>query len=146
MFLGTHVNGLDAKGRVSTPAEFRAVVRQEGLEAVYCRPSLDGPFLVGCGEALMSRLKAQIDAMDALDPGRDELARLVFGDARLLSFDAGGRVTMPREFVEHAGLAAQAAFVGLGDRFEIWDPQRYEAERERARAARRQPRPQGGSR
>lgn len=135
VFLGTHVNGVDAKGRVSAPAEFRAVVRQEGLEAVYCRPSFDGPFLVGCGEALMGRLKQSVDAMDPLDPERDDLARAVFGDTRLLSFDANGRITLPAAFIAHAELDGQASFVGLGDRFEIWSPQAYENRRDAARAA-----------
>lgn len=144
VFLGTHLNGVDAKGRVSIPADFRGVVRQEGLEAVYCRPSFDGPFLVGCGEALMGRLKERIDAMDPLDPERDDLARAVFGDTRSLAFDAGGRITLPSAFLTHAELDGRAAFVGLGDRFEIWSPQSYDGARETARASLRERRNSGG--
>jgi MraZ protein len=134
MFLGTHQNGLDAKGRVSVPADFRAVVRGEGLEGVYCWPSPDGACIVGCGEALMSRYKAIADGMDLFDPMRDALAHSVFAGVRMLGFDANGRITLPENFVAHAGLNGQSSFVGLSDRFEIWTPSAYEAHREAQRA------------
>jgi MraZ protein len=140
MFLGTHVNGLDAKGRVSVPAEFRAVVRAEGLEGVYCWPSPDGEALAGCGEALMARFKAMADGMDIFDPMRDALAHSVFAGVRMLNFDSNGRITLPDAFVEHAGLDGQIAFVGLSDRFELWRPEAYEAHREAQRAILRESR------
>ncbi len=133
MFLGTHVNGLDAKGRVSAPAEFRSVVRAEGLEGVYCWPSIDGGCLEGCGARLMSRFQDMLDRMDAYDPVREDFALAVLGRARLLSFDATGRITVPKAFVEEAGLSDRAAFVGLGDRFQVWEPSRHAAQTEAAR-------------
>jgi len=123
VFLGTHVNGLDAKGRASVPADFRAIVRAEGLEGVYCWPSPDDACLVGCGAALMGRYKALADNMDLFDPLRDVLAHSVFAGVRTLNFDANGRITLPDTFVAHAGLDGQSTFVGLADRFEIWRPQ-----------------------
>ncbi len=133
MFLGTHVNGLDAKGRVSAPAEFRAVVRAESLDGVYCWPSIEGGCLEGCGARLMTRFQDMLDRMDAYDPVREDFALAVLGRARLLNFDATGRVTLPKPFIEEAGLSGQAAFVGLGDRFQVWDPERHERQTHAAR-------------
>ncbi len=133
MFLGTHINGVDVKGRVSAPADFRAVARDEALEGVYCWPAFDGPFLEGCGQGLMERFKAMLDAWDPYDEIRTAFARAVLGEARLLGFDATGRVTLPKEFAAHAGLDGQAAFVGLGDKFQIWNPDAHEAHRVAAR-------------
>jgi MraZ protein len=140
MFLGTHVNGLDVKGRASVPADFRAVVRGEGLEGVYCWPSPEEACLVGCGEALMGRYKSEADRLDLFDPLRDALAHSVFAGVRTLNFDANGRITLPETFVAHAGLDGQIAFVGLSDRFEIWRPEAYEAHRETQRARLRESR------
>lgn len=134
MFLGTHVNGLDAKGRVSVPADFRAIVRAEGLEGVYCWPSPDGACLVGCGASLMGRYKSLADDMDLFDPLRDALAHSVFAGVRTLNFDANGRITLPEAFVTHAGLNGQSAFVGLADRFEIWRPDAYQDRQAEAHA------------
>lgn len=135
MFLGTHVNGLDAKGRASVPADFRAVVRAEGLEGVYCWPSPDAACLVGCGGELMGRYKAMADGLDLFDPLRDALAHAVFAGVRTLNFDATGRITLPEGFIAHARLDGPTAFVGLSDHFEIWRPDALETRAENARAA-----------
>ncbi len=133
MFLGTHVNGVDAKGRVSTPAEFRGVVRQEGLEGVYCWPSIDGGYLEGCGADLMDRYQQKLRDRDPFDDESEDFAQVVLGNARLLKFDATGRVTLPKEFIAEAGLTDHAAFVGLGDKFQVWDPETRAAHAVQAR-------------
>lgn len=132
MFLGAHINGLDAKGRASAPAEFRAVARADGLDGVYCWPSIDGGYLEGCGARLMTRFQTMLDDMDAYDPTREDFALAVLGRARQLSFDATGRVTLPKSFIAEAGLEDQVAFVGLGDRFQVWNPQRHAAQTDAA--------------
>jgi MraZ protein len=133
MFLGTHVNGLDVKGRASVPADFRAVVRTEGLEGVYCWPSPEEACLVGCGAALMARFKALQDDLPLLDPRRSMIGHSIFADARTLNFDANGRVTLPDDFIKHAKLDGQIAFVGLSDHFQIWRPDAYETYRDSQR-------------
>ncbi|MCG8441055.1 MAG: hypothetical protein MI723_04515 [Caulobacterales bacterium] len=132
MFLGAHMNGVDAKGRVSVPADFRAVARAEGLEGVYCWRAFEGPYLEGGGARRMRRFQAAIEAMDPYDEARQAFEQVIFGGARLLAFDATGRITVPKEFLAHADLAGEAAFIGLGERFEIRAP---EAHAERYAAA-----------
>ncbi len=127
MFLGTHVNGVDAKGRVSAPAEFRSVARDEGLEGVYVWPSIAGGYLEGCGAELMQRYQEKLRQRDPFDDTSDDFAQVVLGQARLLKFDATGRVTLPAVFIQEVGLADQAAFVGLGDKFQIWEPDRRDS-------------------
>ena len=39
-FIGTFVNKIDAKGRISVPASFRTVVQARGLTGVALYPSL----------------------------------------------------------------------------------------------------------
>lgn len=148
MFLGTHINGLDAKKRVSTPAEFRAEARKEGLEGVFCWVSVDGGYLEGCGQSLMDRYRAKLEARDPFDGEGDDFAQVVLGGARLLKFDATGRVTLPQVFVDAAGLTSDVAFVGLGDKFQVWNPGKREeyvaAARERLQKRRQSgPQPSG---
>ena len=51
---------------------------------------------------------ALIEEMDPYDDARIAFERAIFGAARPLAFDANGRVTLPKEFAEHAGLDAKA--------------------------------------
>lgn len=153
MFLSTTINGVDAKGRVSVPADFRAVVGGGTFDGIIVWPSFDGTYLEGGGQALLERYQSLIEEMDPYDEARVAFERAIFGAARPLSFDANGRVTLPKDFIDHAALEGKATFVGLGSRFEIWSPEVYEAHkanaqsfaRDNKRALKLGPRPGGAS-
>ena len=84
---------------------------------------------------------------------RAAFEQTIFGDTRGLAFDGTGRVSLPRDLIEHAGLEGKAAFVGLGSRFEIWNPDRLAERKKNARSFAREnktslrlpPRSGGGS-
>ena len=63
--------------------------------------------------------------MDPYDPARTAFERVIFGGAKALTFDSTGRVSLPKELIDHAGLEKQGVFIGMGKRFEIWDPARH---------------------
>ena len=69
----------------------------------------------------------QRDEARALDAGRDvdrdNIGRLAFGTGEELPFDASGRFILPAFYRETAGLTDLAFFIGIGERFEIWNPQ-----------------------
>jgi transcriptional regulator MraZ len=133
VFLSTTINGVDAKGRVSVPAGFRAVVKNDPDEKIYVWPSFEGGYLEGGGQALLDRYLALLEEMDPYDDARAAFEQTIFGDTRGLGFDGTGRVTLPKDLIEHAGLTGKAAFVGLGARFEIWDPERLAERKANAR-------------
>ncbi len=125
MFLSSLTNAIDAKGRISVPAEFRSVALKQGFEGVICWPSFEGGFLEGGGLFFLQNIQSLIESMDPYDEARMAFERTIFGSARKLSFDSNGRVSIPRELLEYAGIKNRASFVGLGSRFEIWDPEAY---------------------
>lgn len=128
MFLYTTENGIDAKGRVSVPASFRAAVASDPLGGIYVWRSFNGPFLEGCGQRLIDEFADALDELETYDPSRVSIERVIFGGARPLTFDSTGRVSLPRELADYAGLTGRATFIGLGKRFEIWSPEAYAAQ------------------
>ncbi len=128
MFVSTTTNGIDAKGRVSVPADFRTAVASQGFSGIYVWRSFNGSFLEGGGLHLLEDYANAIEGMDPYDSARTAFERVIFGGARALSFDSTGRVSVPRDLIEHAGLSRQAVFVGMGKRFEIWDPAAHAAQ------------------
>ncbi|MEE2566062.1 division/cell wall cluster transcriptional repressor MraZ [Hyphobacterium marinum] len=134
MFLSTTTNGIDAKGRLSVPADFRTVVRGEPFDGIYVWPSFDGDYLEGGGQTLMDRYLSLIEGMAPYDDARVAMERSIFGAAKPLGFDSTGRITLPKAFADHAGLDGKATFVGLGARFEIWNPETYAEKAAAARA------------
>jgi MraZ protein len=128
MFVGTTTNGMDAKGRVSVPAEFRATVTLEGFAGIYVWPSFNGAFLEGGGIKLLESYYDAVDQLDPYDPTRTSIERTIFGGVKPLMFDSTGRVSMPKPFADHAHLSNQAVFIGMGKRFEIWNPEAHAAQ------------------
>ena len=140
-FLSTIVNRLDAKGRVSVPAAFRQVLAQENLQGFYCIPSLSGSALEAFGGAMLEKTEARLAQHDPLFSDEyDDEAYAVLGRAQFLKFDDEGRVTLPSDLAAHAGISERVAFIGLGTKFQIWDPGHFEDNRvkriERARQRR----------
>ena len=138
LFVGRHVNNIDRKGRVSVPKPFRAALQAQGSQIIYAYPLFKHAELEACGEAFRARLSASLDDLDMFSDEQDDLAAIVLENAQPLSFDPEGRVTLPKELADHAGISDQIAFVGRGARFQIWEPKAYQANRsmafERARA------------
>jgi MraZ protein len=140
-FVSTVVNKLDAKGRVSVPASFRQILAQQNTAGVYCFTSFVFPALEAFGEALIGEFTERLNAFDPFfSEDHDAQAQAVLSASRLLGFDDEGRVHLPDEFISHAGITDRVTFVGMGRKFQIWDPENFapveQARIERARAAR----------
>lgn len=131
MFLSSFESSVDFKKRVSIPAPFRKAL--EGEDTVYLWPSLDKACIEGAGQRLMEGFEDSMSELDLMDPRRYALATYIMGEARPARFDDGGRVVLDAELLLKAGIADKARFVGLGDRFQIWDPATFETMREAMR-------------
>ena len=133
-FVSTFTNKIDAKGRVSVPASFRAVLERDGYAGgIYCYPSLDAPALDCGGERLAKKIDGLLSGLPDYSDERDQLSVALYGDVQVLSIDGDGRIVLPEGLRTHAGLDAAVTFVGLGDKFQMWEPQRFEKRREEAR-------------
>lgn len=137
-FVSTFTNKIDAKGRVSIPAPFRAVLERDGyahgsVGGLYCYPSLDAPALDAGGERLAKKIDGLLSGLPDYSDERDELSVALYGDVQVLSLDGDGRISLPESLRAHAGLTTQVTFVGLGDKFQMWEPGRFAKRRERAR-------------
>ncbi|MBE6453795.1 MAG: division/cell wall cluster transcriptional repressor MraZ [Alphaproteobacteria bacterium] len=134
LFMDTVVNKVDAKGRVSLPADYRAIVKTKESEIV-CYRSLTSPCIEGCLEDLLDRLASEMeDALDFFSETQDDLTNLVFGDAKRYSFDSTGRIMLSEKLLKHAQIKDSAVFVGKGRKFQIWSPKNWEKEEARIRA------------
>lgn len=133
LFLSTHVNKVDKKGRVSVPAAYRSSLAGQGWEGVICLPSLVYPALEGCDLAYMEKLSTeQSQGMQAFGRSKDAFSSAVFAAARQLPFDSEGRIILPENFMKHAGITETACFVGQGPTFQIWEPGRFDAHQKEA--------------
>jgi MraZ protein len=136
LFLSTFVNKVDRKGRVSVPASFRTALAGQNFNGIIAFRSFKLPALEASGIDRMEELSQRIDALPEFSEDRDALSSIL-ADAQPLAFDGEGRIVLPEQLCQHANIGENAAFVGLGRTFQIWEPDRFSAHqqemRERAR-------------
>jgi MraZ protein len=136
-FLGTHQNRLDAKGRVSVPAAFRAALRAgEGTTNgthLVLRPSHQHRCIEAWPCTEFEALSEPLNRLDLFSQAHDDLAASLYSDAFPVEADKEGRITLPDSLVNYAGLTETVVFMGLGRIFQIWEPAAAEHRRREAR-------------
>jgi MraZ protein len=137
MFLSTFEKQLDAKRRIVVPQEFRALAAGP-FDGVFCFPSIEADCIEGGGKALFDRYNGVIEELEFGDPLRSALETSVLGGMAKLSFDTAGRITLPEALCDMFGLTDWVAVVGLGDRFQIWQREAFQAHRAAQREAARE--------
>ncbi|MDB5569416.1 MAG: hypothetical protein JWN93_599 [Hyphomicrobiales bacterium] len=145
-FVSHFTNRLDAKGRVSIPASFRAVMTRDGYEGLYVHPSLDAEALDCGGFALVREIDAVLARFATYSAEHDVYTTALLGDGEILKVDPEGRIALPDRFKAYANITADVTFVGQGYKFQIWEPTRFRTHLEEARNQVRQLRRRLGAR
>jgi MraZ protein len=126
-FVSHFTNRLDAKGRISVPASFRAVLARDGFEGVYVHPSLDAPALDAGGNALLSEIDSLLGRLAPYSDERDSFATALLGTSEVLKMDGEGRIMLTEPLKVHAAITDTVTLVGLGPKFQMWEPERFRA-------------------
>ena len=122
-FKGGPVLTLDGKGRITVPARWRDVL----MSAVQGQMMVSKSH-VRCLSLFPRPVWDQFEArLNALPASADGLRRLYIGSATEAAIDGASRLLLPPELRAWAGLEREVVFMGLGNRFELWDKARYDA-------------------
>lgn len=122
VFIGTFENKVDRKGRVSVPAPFRQILATSAYQGIIAFRYHTPNALEACSLEFMERLVQGVSDFELFSEEHDDLAFNIFAESRQLPFDGEGRVILPPALLEITGIDGQAAFVGKGQTFQIWEP------------------------
>ena len=129
LFTGTHDHKMDDKGRVSLPTEFRRVLDSVGSSgALFIIPWFDSRdshvvFDTDAYNALIQRHN-KADYPDIKTRKRAELK--LMKRVVQVQVDPNGRIVLNKDLREMIGLDREIKLVGIGDRFEIWNPDAHD--------------------
>lgn len=114
LLCGEYQHALDAKGRVNFPVRIREAL---GERFIITR-GLDGCLFVYSVEG-WAELEAKLSALP-MSKSRD-IKRFFFASATEVEPDKQGRILIPQNLREHAGLDKDIVIIGVSERAEIWN-------------------------
>lgn len=114
MFMGTYDHSIDAKGRVIVPAKFREALGDSFVVTL----GLDGCLFVYPQQEWEDFVK-QLKELPGSKEAR-KLQRYFMAGAAPCDVDRQGRVLIPLNLREKAGLDKDIVFVGVMSKIEIW--------------------------
>jgi MraZ protein len=139
MFRGRYQHTIDPKGRLSVPAKFRdALAQSDGALVIVPNEDIGGWHWIEVHPLEeWQRLEAWLRAQPLFSAAAHEVGVRYFSRAKDVTLDTAGRILIPPDAREQAGLAKkEVTLVGGGlPRFEVWDRGRFE-EYERTRQER----------
>ncbi len=120
---GTYERTLDEKLRLAVPKPFREALTKD--EQLVLTPGTDGSlslFTSRTFEAMARQLAERSPT------GQDVRAfsRLLYSQSHSMEIDSQGRIRLPAELAKLANLNGEVALVGVGDRIELWNKQRWD--------------------
>jgi MraZ protein len=122
---------MDSKGRLSIPSAFRAELQRSELP----------PMLTNSDQCLLLypqedwlALEQQIVGISSFDPDVLAYGRLMISGAVECPLDGQGRILVPPPLREYAHLEREAVFAGVGQRVELWDKARFDADLQKTQA------------
>lgn len=128
LFLGTTTNKVDAKGRVSLPADFRTLLKDKNTEIV-AFPSFTSNCIECWTTERMEKMDTEIEkGHDYFSEEQNVLTNLIFANAQEFNFDSTGRILLTEKLLTHANIDDKAVFIGKGSTFQIWNPKDWAKE------------------
>ncbi len=122
-FIGTHTHTLDEKGRVSVPAQFR---RQLTAEEMYLNVGMEGCLVLYPAQRWQA-LEEKLLSLSRSSRKNRFLYRSLAQNLKAVSVDSQGRISIPADLAEKAGITGEVMFLGQFDIMELWQPDKYKA-------------------
>ena len=116
MFTGEQTQKMDVKGRTVIPSK----IRDNLAEKLVVTRGIDR-CLFAYPESAWTALQEKLSSLPFTDKKVRSFNRFFLGGAETLDADKQGRVLVPASLRAYASLDKEVVWVGVGNRIEIWD-------------------------
>lgn len=119
MFYGEYEHTIDRKGRLIIPAKFREIFKENLVERLFVTRGLDKCLFLFSEE----EWKLQEQKFKSISFTKSEsrkFNRLYFSGASEVIPDKQGRILIPRNLKDFAGIKREVVIVGVSNRIELW--------------------------
>ena len=127
IFRGRFEYTIDSKGRVNIPSRFREQLSDTGLETVVITNYSGCLYAYPTGE--WERIEQKLASkVSSVNKKKNAFVRFFVGGAVEVAPDKQGRILIPPSLRSYAGLDREVVILGMPNRFEIWDRERWDVE------------------
>ncbi|NND90376.1 MAG: division/cell wall cluster transcriptional repressor MraZ [Granulosicoccus sp.] len=127
-FRGITKLSVDAKGRVAMPKNHRDKLEEHGIKELVVTVDKTAGCLLIYPPPIFDELEEKVMALANHDDAAREAQRRFVGHATELELDGTGRMLLPAELRDYAGIGRKAFLIGQGKKFELWEERAWEAE------------------
>jgi len=124
MFFGEFEYKVDEKGRVPIPPKFRNELR----EGVVLTPGVER-CIIAYSLPEWKKLAAALTTGSVTPSKLRKLNRAIFATAFSLGIDGQGRIALPYQLREYAGIEDELVITGVNNYFELWNKERWQEEK-----------------
>jgi MraZ protein len=129
MFRGVNNINLDVKGRMAVPARHREQFAVGDQYELMLTLAHRGTCLLLYPLSEWEMIERRLIELSDLNNSAYRLKQILLGHANLCEFDGSGRVLIPPVLREHLQIGKRAALVGMGNKLELWQEERWQEER-----------------
>ena len=129
VFKGCNKISLDVKGRLTLPTRCRDGLVEADGNTVVVTIDLREVCLLMYPATAWAAVEAMLTALPNLDEHYRRMQRLVLGHATEVEVDSAGRLVLPPDLREYAGLDRRLALVGQANKLEVWSEESWDARR-----------------
>ena len=122
MFMGKYNHTIDPKGRLSIPSKYREVLGDEFVVS----KGMDGCLYVYANDD-WKVFEGKLASLPLMSEEARQFARFFLSGAQPVTVDKQGRILMPQDLRDFAGLEKDVVLAGMGRRIEIWSLERWKA-------------------
>ena len=127
---GFNTVSLDAKGRLSIPARYRADFKLQNQSKIVITKDPQYPSLKVYPGKEWVDISSKLESLQGLDPIVRNIQWTILGNAYQSELDINGRMLLriPADLQKYAEIEdqKQIALVGMGNKFEIWNTKSWE--------------------
>ncbi len=122
MFMGKYNHTIDPKGRLSIPSKYREILGDEFVVS----KGMDGCLYVYANDD-WKVFEGKLASLPLMSEEARQFARFFLSGAQPVTVDKQGRILMPQDLRDFAGLEKDVVLAGMGGRIEIWSLERWQA-------------------
>lgn len=125
LLTGTFPRSVDEKLRIAIPKRLRDFLGEAPQTALFITPGTDNSLALYTEDAL-GRLAERLAHGSPTQQDVRAFSRLFYAQAQRVELDVQGRIRIPPELAQLAGLQQEAVLLGVQDHLELWDRKRWE--------------------